>query len=135
MSLAVLPGVVIVTLLALVLYSWTGLRVAKMRGRHAVKAPAMTGHPEFERAVRVQANTLEQLVPFLAVLWLCALFLNVLAAEILGLVWIAGRLLYAISYQKDPAKRGPGFGIAYLAFALLALGALAGAIRVWLAVA
>jgi glutathione S-transferase len=133
MSLSVLPGVVLVSILALVLYSWTGLQVARMRSRHGVHAPATTGHPDFERAFRVQANTLEQLVPFLVALWLCALFLSILAAEILGLVWVAGRLLYAVSYQRNPAKRGPGFGIAYLALALLAVGAVAGAIRVWLA--
>ena len=134
MSLAVLPGVAVVSVLALILYALTAANVARMRGRHKVLAPAMTGHPEFERAVRVQANTLEQLVPFLVSLWLCALFLNVLAAQILGLVWLAGRAWYGLSYMKDPAKRGGGFGLAYFAWALLTLGALVGAIRVWLAV-
>ena len=134
MSLAVLPGIAVISILALILYAVTAGNVARMRGRHKVLAPAMTGHPEFERAVRVQANTLEQMVPFLVSLWLCALFLNVLAAEILGLVWIAARIFYAISYQKDPAKRGAGFGLAYFAWALLTLGALVGSIRVWLAV-
>ena len=36
-----------------------------------IDAPAMTGHPEFERAVRAHANTLEWLPIFLPSLWLC----------------------------------------------------------------
>jgi hypothetical protein len=34
------------------------------------------------------------------------------------------RLWYAIAYQQDPAKRGPGFGIAFLAIAGMWAGGL-----------
>jgi len=48
----------VITVLALLFYVWTGISVARARGKHGVKAPTMTGPAEFECAVRVQANTL-----------------------------------------------------------------------------
>ena len=57
--------VALVTLLALMLYLWMGLRVGSARGRLGVEAPATTGNPEFERYFRVQSNTLEWLPLFL----------------------------------------------------------------------
>lgn len=132
MSIAVLPGVALVTLVALALYLALGIRVSLLRGRYKVNAPAMTGPAGFENGQRIFLNTLEQLVPFLAALWLCALLFSVRAAEILGVVWIVGRVLYAVSYTRSPSKRGPGFGIAWLATALLMLGAAVGSVRILL---
>ena len=57
-----------VTVLAVLLGLYTMMLVGRMRGKHDVKAPAVTGAPEFERAFRVQMNTLEQFVLFLPVL-------------------------------------------------------------------
>ena len=116
--------VVIVTLLALILYLHMGVRVASARGKYDVAAPAVTGSPEFERAYRVQMNTLEWLPLFLPSLWLFAAYWNQFLAAVLGLVWILGRMLYMISYTKDPAKRGPGFSVQALATLILLLGAL-----------
>ena len=117
--------VALVTLLALLLFFWMGIRVSSARQRHAVTAPATTGHPEFERHFRVQANTLEGLVLFLPSLWLFAIFVgsDVIAAG-LGGVWIIGRIMYMMSYVKEPTKRGPGFGIQALATMVLLLGSL-----------
>lgn len=120
--------VVIVTLLALLLYFYMGLRVGAARGKHGVVAPAVTGSPEFERAYRVQMNTLEWLALFLPSLWLFAAYWNQILAAALGLVWIGGRVLYMTSYTQDPAKRGPGFGIQALATMILLLGALGKAV-------
>ncbi len=120
--------VVVVTLLALLLYFGMGLRVAAARGKYGVVAPAVTGAPEFERAYRIQMNTLEWLPLFLPSLWLFAAYWNQFLAAALGLVWILGRLLYMTSYTKDPAKRGPGFGIQALATLVLLLGALGKAV-------
>jgi glutathione S-transferase len=119
--------VVIVTVLALLLYLWTGVRVAAARGKFGVAAPAVTGHPEFERAYRVQMNTLEWLPLFLAGLWLFAFYWGGRAAAALGVLWILARLYYALAYVKDPARRGPGFGLQALATLILLLGALIGA--------
>jgi glutathione S-transferase len=117
--------VALVTLLALLLFFWMGIRVSSARQRHAVTAPATTGHPEFERHFRVQANTLEGLVLFLPSMWLFAIFVgsDYIAAG-LGVVWIIGRIMYMMSYVREPTKRGPGFGIQALATMVLMLGSL-----------
>jgi glutathione S-transferase len=131
----------IVTLLAIVLYFYMSVRVGQMRTKHGVKAPATTGHPEFERAFRVHYNTLESLVVFLPLLWLAtyyfapAFFTLAWLPAALGLVWIVGRILYMNGYMADPEKRGVGFGVGALAEILLLILAIAGIVRVWMAVA
>ena len=114
----------VVTLLALLVYFWMSLQVARARGKSGIKPPAMTGHPLLERTVRVQSNTLEWLPIFLVSLWLFAIYWNELVAAGLGLVWIVGRLAYSVGYVADPAKRSTGFLIQLLACAVLLLGAL-----------
>ena len=120
--------VVVVTFLALLTYFWTSLRVAAARAKYKVAVPAVTGPPEFERTYRVQANTLEWLPLFLPSLWLFAWYWNGKVAAALGVVWILARIYYAIAYVRDPAKRGPGFGVQALATAVLLFGALGKAI-------
>jgi glutathione S-transferase len=124
--------VALVTLLSLALFFWMGADVACARMRFGVPAPAVTGHPEFERHFRVQANTLEGLVIFLPSLWLFALSIDALRssnlgdeiAAALGLVWIIGRVIYMRSYVRDPASRGLGFGVQAMASMLLLIGGL-----------
>ena len=60
----------LVTLLALFVYFWILLRAGSARSKHDIKAPAITGHPEFERKLRVQQNTLELLILFIPSLWI-----------------------------------------------------------------
>jgi glutathione S-transferase len=118
----------IVTICAVVLYFFTSVNVGRMRVKHKIKAPATAGHSEFERAYRVQMNTLEQLPVFLTMLWLATIYftpLPVLPAAI-GVVWLAGRALYSKAYMADPAKRGPGFGISALAQLTLLLLSVVG---------
>ena len=67
------------------------------------------------------------LLVFLPAIWLFAMWVNAPVAAGLGLVFIVGRALYFTGYVKDPAKRGPGFGIGFVANAILVLGALIGA--------
>jgi glutathione S-transferase len=116
--------VALVTLLALLVYLWMFMRVGSARGRFGVEAPAVTGHPEFERHFRVQANTLEGLIVFLPALWLFAVYLNEMVAAGLGLVWVIGRIMYMLSYAKDPKTRSAGFGIQALATVALLFGAV-----------
>ena len=116
--------VVLVTLLSMLLYFWTCMRVAGARARHKIVAPAVTGHPGFERAYRVQLNTLEWMPLYLPSLWLFAYYWGGNVAAIVGLVWIVGRILYALSYVKDPSRRAAGFGLQALATAVLFFGAL-----------
>ena len=121
--------VAVVTALALLVYLWTVIGVGAARRKSGIKAPTMTGDPLLERAVRVQANTLEWLPIFLPSLWLCHLFWQpqdqtVIIVAAIGVVWIVGRILYALGYVVDPSKREMGFLIQFLASIVLLLGAL-----------
>ncbi len=118
------------TLVALLLYFITIVNVGRARIKYKIEAPAVTGHPDFERVHRVQINTLEQLAAFLPALWLFALYVSPAWASVLGTVWIAGRALYAIGYYRAAGKRGAGFGIGAMAFVALWLGAAWGVLRV-----
>ncbi len=119
----------LISLLSLVLCFWFSIAVARARTRYNIAAPAMTGNPDFERIARVHGNTLENLVPFLVALWLCALLLSPLAAVVLGFVWLIARIWYALAYYRDAAKRGPGYGLSALATIALIVGALIGIVR------
>jgi glutathione S-transferase len=119
----------LVTCLAILFYFFTGIQVSKARAAFGIKAPAMSGNPDFERVFRVQMNTLEWMPIFLPSLWLFAIYISDPVAAVLGLVWIAGRVLYLTGYSQAANKRGPGFGIQATAGIILWLGAL-GAI-VW----
>ena len=117
----------LVTCLALLLYFVTSTQVARARVTFGIKAPAISGHPDFERIFRVQMNTLEWLPIFLPSLWLFAIYIGDAIAAAIGLVWIAGRIAYLIGYSNAANKRRRGFGIQAGATIVLWLGA-AGAI-------
>jgi len=117
------------TLLALLLYMGLSFVAGQARGRYRIKAPAVTGHENFERAYRVQMNTVEQMVFFLPALWLCAVLLSDKGAAVGGLIWVIGRALYAVSYLDAPEKRGTGMIISMLAETGLFLGAVYGLVR------
>ena len=118
----ILPS--LVTGLALLVYGATIVITLQARGRYKIKAPATTGHPAFERAYRVQQNTIEQLVLFLPSLWLFSLFVSPLWGAALGAVWIVGRVIYAAGYLRDADKRGPGAVITMATGAILLVSAL-----------
>lgn len=117
------------TLLALLLYAGVSYNVANARVRYKIKAPSVVGAEGFERAYRVQMNTLEQLAFFLPVMWLYALSLNDIGAAVGGVIWTIGRAIYAISYLRNPSTRTLGFSIAYIAAIGLFLGAIWGVAR------
>jgi len=114
----------LVTLLATIFYFYVGFNVGKARAKFGVKAPATIGHPDFERAFRVQMNTLEWMPIFLPALWLFALYVNDAGAAVLGLVWILGRAVYMTGYTEAASKRGRGFYIQAIAAGVLWVGAL-----------
>jgi glutathione S-transferase len=116
----------IVTLLVVALYFFLATRVAVARGKFDVKLPATTGNADFERIFRVHMNTLEWMPTFLVPLWLCAVYLNDIAAAVLGLVWIGGRVSYFAGYSKAVEKRLPGFFIQSTVCLLLFIGAFVG---------
>ena len=125
--------VAIVTCVSLLVVIWMMMRVGGARGRTGIAAPAMTGHPDLERHVRVHLNTLESLPIYLTSQWLFTLLpkvfpFNEMIAAGLGALWIVGRVIYALGYVKDPGARSMGFLIQGLAIVILLLGALAKAI-------
>ena len=119
-----LPAVV--TLLTLLLMFATVWMVGRARERYGIKAPSISGDPAFERAWRVQMNTLENAVMFIPALWLASQYVDPLWAGIAGLVWLAGRVWYALAYLRDPTRRGPGYMVSMIAWAVLMLMAAGG---------
>lgn len=119
-----LPAVV--TLLTLLLMFATVWMVGRARERYGIKAPSISGDPAFERAWRVQMNTLENAVMFIPALWLAAQYVDPLWAGIAGLVWLAGRVWYALAYLRDANRRGPGYIVSMLAWLVLMLMAAGG---------
>jgi glutathione S-transferase len=123
----------IVLVLILFQYMFFGVKVGGARVKFDIKAPAISGHPEFERLYRVQQNTLEQLMVFIPLYLVFPVMAEAqgwMGYEIvsaLGVLWLIGRFVYAGSYVKDPASRGKGFLIGFLATALLAIGTIAAA--------
>jgi len=125
----------ILTLLMGAFYFFTAVRVGVLRGRHNVKAPATSGHPLFERAYRVQLNTLEQLGIILPFLWVAALYPidAQWLAPLIGIVWLIGRVLYLRLYMADPEKRLLGAGIGGLTNLAMLVVALCGVLKAWFA--
>lgn len=120
--------VIIVTVLALLQYTVFGIQVGAMRAKHQVKAPAMSGPPEFERMFRIHYNTMEQLVLFLPLMWIFAHVVNPLYAAGFGVVFIVARFIYRAAYLKDPASRSTGFTLTVLPSAVMAIWLLVAAV-------
>ena len=115
-----------ITLLTILLMLGLIFHVGRARGKYQVKAPAVSGHELFERAYRIQLNTIESVLMFLPALWLYAIFIGDKGAGDSGLIWLLARVWYAIAYQQNPAKRGLGFLISILVIAGLWTGAAYG---------
>ncbi len=118
-----------VALLAIALYFFFATRVAVARGKFGVRHPAITGNEDFERVFRAHVNTLEWMPTFLVPLFLCAFYLSDAGAAALGVVWIAGRIVYFYGYSRAAEKRLPGFFIQAMVCFLLFLAAAAGVLR------
>ena len=66
----------LVTVLAVVLYFYTGLHGRQGARQIRRQPPATTGNVDFERVFRVQMNTLEWMPIFLPLLWLFAFYVR-----------------------------------------------------------
>lgn len=118
----------VVAILAVLQFFLFGILVGRARDKHGIEAPSTSGNELFERAFRVQMNTLEQLVGFLPALLIASLYWpNAIVAGI-GVVYLAGRFLYRQLYLADPARRGPGFLLTVIPTFVLAAAAIWGAI-------
>jgi glutathione S-transferase len=128
-AMNIYPGPMLITLASSLLLFACAAYVGRCRIRWAIKAPATTGHPQFEVAYRIQINTLENTVLFLPLLWIFALSLSSQWATVFGGLWLAGRVWYALAYARDPKTRGPGFLLAMLAVGALGIGGGWGVLR------
>ena len=122
------PWPSLVSVLALILYFVVTANVGRARGKYKVSPPQTTGDPNFERVLRVQQNTSEQLILFLPALWLFTQFVDPIWAAGVGAVWILGRAVYAWGYYQAAEKRLLGFGISSLATLILLGGSLVGVV-------
>ena len=116
----------LVTALTLIVYQVLTVNVGRARMKYKIMPPAMSGDENFERVVRVQQNTLEQLIFFLPALWLFSFYVNPLWGAGLGTVWLIGRIIFAWGYYQAAEKRVAGFAISTLSGISLVLGALVG---------
>jgi uncharacterized membrane protein YecN with MAPEG domain len=116
----------LVTALTLIVYLVLTVNVGRARMKYKIMPPAMSGDENFERVVRVQQNTLEQLVFFLPALWLFSVYVSPLWGAVLGAVWLVGRIIFAWGYYQAAEKRVAGFAISTLSGLGLVLGSLVG---------
>lgn len=127
------PLAALATLLITALMFALAINVGRARSIYDVKAPATTGNPNFERIYRVQMNTIETAVCFLPCLWIFAIFVSDRWAGCVAAVWLVGRILYAIGYQREASKRSAGFAVSMLAFVAAFFGGAYGIVQTLLA--
>ena len=121
--------VLLVIVLALLQYIFFSIAVGRARAKYGVHAPAVTGNEHFERYFRVHMNTLEQLIVFIPAVWLFAQFVSPHWAAGLGGVYLVGRVVYFLSYVKDPKSRGLGFALTSVPSLVMLVGVLVEALR------
>lgn len=117
-----------VTLAAIAMYAWVLYNVGKARGKFGIHAPVCEGPVEFLSVLRVQANTVEQMVVFFPALWVCTLCYNDVFSAIFGAIWVVARIMYARGYYTDPKKRSAGFMLSSIAIVALMGGTAFGLI-------
>ncbi len=111
-----------VVLLALLQYLVFVMLTGAARGKFGVRAPACSGNEHFERYFRVQQNTQEQMIVFIPAIFLFSIHVSDTWAAVIGGVYLLGRSLYAYSYIKEPAKRGPGMLLTFFPNLILVVG-------------
>ncbi|NEP08424.1 MULTISPECIES: MAPEG family protein [Okeania] len=116
----------LITVVSLFMYFIVTINVGRARAKYNIMPPQMTGEQNFERVLRVQQNTVEQIILFLPSLWLFSIFISPLWGAGIGTVWVVGRILFAWGYYQAAEKRTLGFGISSLAIITLLIGALVG---------
>lgn len=83
--------------------------VGEFRKKFKISPPEMNGPPEFQRAIRAQANNLEWALIIEMLMWICGIFVHPELSAVLGLVYIYGRYKYTKGYLKEAEQRRPGF--------------------------
>ena len=123
----------LVTILAIVVTFYFSARVGAARVKLGIDAPAMAGNPTFDRIFRVHANTVEQIVLFIPMLWISTMVVGDVWAAAIGALWIVGRLVYMSGYSVDADKRGPGMLITLGSTGILAAISAWGVVQAFMA--
>lgn len=123
-----LYGPTLVIVLAVVEVMVLGVLVGRGREKYGVPAPATSGHPTWERLNRAHQNSLEQLVLFIPLLFAYTLNAGLQTGIALGVVYLVARILYAVGYVRDPARRRVGAFLTFGVLAWLAVGAIVGVV-------
>ena len=119
----------LIAVLAIMQLIFFGILVGRARGTYGVKAPAVSGHEMFERAYRVQMNTLELMVAFLPALFIASKYWPQTYVAIAGAVYLLGRFIYWRSYVSAPASRGLGFALSMIPILALLIATLVALVR------
>lgn len=112
--------------IAVMQFLFFGAMTGKARRESGLKAPAISGHEEFERMYRVQMNTLEVMVALLPCLFIAAKYWPQSLVASLGFIYIIGRFLYWRGYISAPDKRTKGFLLSIVPTIILAVLAITG---------
>ena len=99
--------------------------VCRARAKSGIKAPAITGDAGFERAYRVQMNTIELMVAFLPSLYIAAKYWPTSYVVGAGILYLIGRMIYWRSYTNAPETRAFGFALSMIPILALIIGILA----------
>ncbi len=119
----------LIAVLAVMQLIFFSVLVGRARGTYGVKAPAVSGHEMFERAYRVQMNTLELMVAFLPALFIASKYWPETYVAIAGAVYLLGRFIYWRSYVAAPASRALGFALSMIPIIALLVATLVALVR------
>jgi len=119
----------LVAIFSVIQLVYFGILVGKARGKYGIKAPAVTGHEHFERAYRVQMNTIELMVAFLPSLFVAAKYWPQSYVAIVGFIYLIGRFIYWRSYTAAPETRGLGFAMSMGPILALIIGSMVAILR------
>ncbi|MDE1901453.1 MAG: MAPEG family protein [Alphaproteobacteria bacterium] len=116
------------TLIDIAIYLFFCARVSMARHKYKVPAPQTDGPEAFQRVLRVQANTVEQMVYHLPLLWMAAFAMDDAFAAAMGIVWALSRIIYARGYYQKAKRRAKGFLIGLAVNVVLFIAVLAGVV-------
>ena len=114
---------------ALIVYTWMSTNVGRARAQFGVPAPHSGGHPEFDKRYRVQMNTVEHSVLLIPGALLGTPVLGDVFGATLVALWALGRILFALAYYRDPARRSLGCALPFIPGLMLVVAAATGAVR------
>ncbi len=115
---------ILIILTALVQYIIFTARTGFSRNKYQVNAPNVTGNEQWECILRVQQNTMEQLVIFIPAMLIFATYVSAKWVLIPGILFIIGRQVYSHLYTSKPASRGPGMILSFFSNIALVLGSI-----------